>query len=71
MGTHILGYLPGLNWFVWGRVFYAYESTDGVNWFYVHSTRMDMPVEIYVGMIGSFREGKGGNYVVLDHISID
>ena len=54
-----------------GRVFYAYESTDGVNWFYVHSTRMDMPVEIYVGMIGSFREGKGGNYVVLDHISID
>ena len=54
-----------------GRVFYAYESTDGVNWFYVHSTRMDMPMEIYVGMIGSFREGKGGNYVVLDHISID
>ncbi len=54
-----------------GRVFYAYESTDGVNWFYVHSTRMDMPVEIYVGMIGSFREGKVGNYVVLDHISID
>ena len=54
-----------------GREFYAYESTDGVNWFYVHSTRMDMPVEIYVGMIGSFREGKVGNYVVLDHISID
>ena len=27
-------------------------------------------MEIYVGMIGSFREGKGGNYVVLDHISI-
>lgn len=53
-----------------GDVCYAYESTDGVNWYYVHSERTDFPDEIYAGVAGSFREGDGRNFVVFDHLEL-
>lgn len=54
-----------------GNVFYAYESTDGVNWFYVHSEEVEMPREIYVGVAGSFGGGKAAGSVVFDGLSIE
>ncbi len=53
-----------------GDVFYAYESTDGVNWYYVHSQKVDMPEEILVGMAGSFTGGEGQNGIVFDHLEV-
>ena len=53
-----------------GDVFYAYESTDGVNWYYVHSQKVDMPEEILVGMAGSFTGGDGQNGIVFDHLEV-
>ncbi len=53
-----------------GDVFYAYESTDGVNWYYVHSQKVDMPEEILVGMTGSFTGGEGQNGIVFDHLEV-
>lgn len=53
-----------------GDVFYAYESPDGVNWFYVHSERIVMPETVCLGVMGSFKKGKVANNIVFDKLSL-
>lgn len=54
-----------------GDVVYAYESADGVNWFYVHSARIDLPEEVCVGFVGCFNGGEGKNAVAIDRLSLE
>jgi hypothetical protein len=46
-------------WFRLARVgdrFYTYESPDGVNWHYVHSTRVEMPEDYLAGLTAYFKQ---------------
>ena len=54
-----------------GDVVYAYESTDGVNWFYVHSARIDLPEAVWAGFAGCFNGGEGKNAVAIDRLSLE
>lgn len=53
-----------------GDVFYAYESPDGVNWFYVHSVRIKMPQRIYAGLTVCCREGEKPGQAEFDHVEL-
>lgn len=54
-----------------GNVFYTYESRDGINWVYIHATRIDdMPEECYVGLTACFKQSKDSNKAEFDHVSL-
>ena len=53
-----------------GNVFYAYESCDGVNWIYIHATKIEMPEKCYVGLTACFTQQKESNIAEFDHISL-
>ena len=53
-----------------GDVFYAYESPDGVNWFYIHSVRIKMPQRIYAGLTVCCQEGEKPGQAEFDHVEL-
>lgn len=53
-----------------GNMFYAYESPDGINWFYVNSVIAKVAEEYYVGIVISSGDNAKYSRVEFDNISV-
>lgn len=53
-----------------GDVFYAYQSSDGDNWVYIHAEKIEMADDCQVGLIACFKTDDERNKVEFDHVTL-